>query len=371
MAIFVERGRRASPGGELSERKKQILKAIIEAHIELGEPVGSKYLTSGGTISCSSATIRNEMAELEEMGYLEQPHTSAGRIPSEAGYRFYVDSLVDRYRLTEAEIRELRASLKAKQAELDGILDTAVRLASKMTDYTALSIRPRRRRVVVSRFDIIPMDEHTMVLVMIIDRAVKTKYIRTDGPLTPDAAPRLTATLNASPTNLTSGEITITIMMEMEHAMGEYDYLVVPVTKAVCETITSFDGGELRFDGINRLLAYPEYYDRSRLGKMLELFERKDTLLEVLSDGAYSDPDDNSVRVYIGGENHVKIMDNSTLIYKTVRRDGAPLCAIGIIGPTRMNYRRAIALIDTLSNGVTDLVTDARHGFDEETAPAD
>ena len=362
----MERGKRGAPNNGLSERKKQILKAIIEAHIELGEPVGSKYLTSGGIISCSSATIRNEMAELEEMGYLEQPHTSAGRIPSEAGYRLYVDSLVDRYRLTEAEIRELQASLRAKQMELDGILDTAVRLASKMTDYTALSIKPKRRRVVVSRFDIIPMDNHTMVLVMIIDRTVKTKYIRIDGQLSPDAAPRLTETLNTFLIGLSSGEITIPIMMDMERAMCEYDYLVAPVTKAVCETISSFDGGELHFEGINRLLAYPEYYDRSRLSGMLEMFERKDSLLEALSDGACSEPDDNSVRIYIGGENHVKIMDNSTLIYKAVRRDGVPLCAIGIIGPTRMNYRRAIALIDTLSNGVTDLITNSSRNTDED-----
>ena len=108
----------------LSERKKQILKAIIEAHIEYGEPVGSKYLSSVDVISCSSATIRNEMAELEELGYLEQPHTSSGRIPSELGYRLYVDSLVDRYRLTEMEIAELKRNLRGKQAELDNILDT-------------------------------------------------------------------------------------------------------------------------------------------------------------------------------------------------------------------------------------------------------
>ena len=141
----------------LSERKKQILKAIVEAHVELGEPVGSKYLTSGGIITCSSATIRNEMAELEEMGYLEQPHTSAGRIPSEAGYRLYVDSLLERYRLTEAEIAELKQNLRGKQNELDSILDSAARLASRLTDYTALSLKPRQRRITVSRFEILPL----------------------------------------------------------------------------------------------------------------------------------------------------------------------------------------------------------------------
>ena len=351
----------------LSERKKQILKAIIEAHIELGEPVGSKYLTSGGIITCSSATIRNEMAELEEMGYLEQPHTSAGRIPSEAGYRLYVDSLIERYRLTENEIGELKRALKGKQAELDNILDTAVRLASRLTDYTALSIKPIQRRITVSRFEILPIDEHTLVLVMIIGRVVKTKYIRSDYPVSQEAAPRLSAILNACLAGLTSSEITLPIMMEMERAMGEYEYLVSPVVKSVCELISSFDGGELRFDGINRLLSYPDYYDTARLRDMLEMFEQKNDLLQVLSDGTYSETDNDKVKIYIGRENLVKIMDNSTLIYKTIRRGDTPVGAIGIIGPTRMNYGRAIALIDHLSDGVAGVLSDGTDGKGEKS----
>lgn len=340
----------------LSERKKQILKAIVEAHVELGEPVGSKYLTSGGIITCSSATIRNEMAELEEMGYLEQPHTSAGRIPSEAGYRLYVDSLLERYRLTEAEIAELKQILRGKQNELDSILDSAARLASRLTDYTALSLKPRQRRITVSRFEILPIDENTLVLVMIIGRIVKTKYIRSDYPVNGDAASRLSCVLNTFISGMTSSEITIPIMMEMERAMGEYEYLVSPVVKSVCELISSFDGGELKFDGINRLLSYPDYYDNERLREMLELFESKDDLLRVISEGAYSETDSGKVKIYIGRENLVKIMDNSTLIYKTIKRGDVPVGAIGIIGPTRMNYGRAIALIDHLSDSVAGML---------------
>lgn len=340
----------------LSERKKQILKAIVEAHIELGEPVGSKYLTSDGMISCSSATIRNEMAELESMGYLEQPHTSAGRIPSEAGYRLYVDSLLEAYRLTNAEISELRRTLRAKEAELDGILGAAARLASRFTDYTALSLKPRQRRITVSRFEVLPLDGYMLVLVMIIGRTVKTKYIRSVLPVNSEAASRLSAVLNTCISNMTSSEITMPIVMDMERAMGEYEYLVSPVVRAVCELISSFDGGELRFDGINRLLSYPDFYDTERLRDMLELFERKDDLLRVISEGAYSENDSDKVQIYIGRENLVKIMDNSTLIYKIVKRGDSPVGAIGIIGPTRMNYGRAIAMIDCLSDGVENIL---------------
>lgn len=345
-------------GKELSDRKKLILKAIIEAHIEFGEPVGSKYLTTNKQIAYSSATIRNEMAELESMGYLEQPHTSAGRTPTEAGYRLYVDSLIDNYRLTENEIEELKLSLRQKQTELDGILDAAIKLASRMTEYTALAVKPKQLRITVSHFDVIRLNEHTMVLVMLLSGIVKTRYVKSSYPVAAEAVSRLAAVLNARVSNLAASEITIPIMMEMEQAMGEYDYLVAPVVKGICETISSFDGGELKFDGINRLLSYPEFYSIDRLKEMLALFENKKDLLDVFSETSLISPDDEKVQIYIGKENLVKIMDNSTLVYKTIKRDNVPLGAIGIIGPTRMNYSKVIAMIDHLSKGVSNMIAE-------------
>lgn len=341
---------------ELSGRKKQILKAIIEAHIELGEPVGSKYLTANKHINCSSATIRNEMAELESMGYLEQPHTSAGRVPSEAGYRLYVDSLIDSYRLTEREIEELKTNLRRKQAELDGILDTAIRLASSMTDYTALAAKPRKVRVTVSHFEIIRTDERSLILVMLIGGIVKTRRIRSRVPVSADAASRLETLLNGRLTGLTASEITMPLVIGMEREMGVDDYLVEPVVKGVCETVSAFDGGELRFDGIDRLLSYPEVYGGERLREMLTMFERKQDLLDVFSETEMQSDGDDSVKIYIGKENLVKTMDNSTLVYKPVKRDGVLVGAIGVIGPTRMNYSRVIAMIDHLSRGVSNLI---------------
>ncbi|MBQ3708298.1 MAG: heat-inducible transcription repressor HrcA [Clostridia bacterium] len=349
-------------GGEkvLNERKKAILKAIVDAHIAGGEPVGSKFLTQNQQIGCSSATIRNEMAELEEMGYLEQPHTSAGRIPSEAGYRFYVDQLLDRYNLTQSEIEELRGALRQKQNELDAIMQTAVTLASKLTNYTALSLRPRQSRITVGCFELMRLDDATAVLIMLIGSVVKTKYIRSSrAAIPPEAASLLAGVLNAKITGLTAGEITMPLIMEMERMMGEYDYLVSPVVRAVCETISGFDGGDLRFEGINRLLAYPEFYDMDRLREMLALFEKKDTLLEVLSDEAHQG---DHVQIFIGRENLVKVMDNSTLVFKTVMQNGKPVGAIGIIGPTRMNYRRVIATIDGLSKGIAETIEAPKHG---------
>ena len=348
---------------DLSERKKLILKAIIDAHIANGEPVGSKYLTQHQQISCSSATIRNEMAELESMGYLEQPHTSAGRIPSEIGYRFYVDSLIDRYNLTQSEIAELQASLHQKQAELDSIMQTAVALAAKMTNYTALAIKPKMPRITVRRYELMRLDDYTAMLIMLVGSIVKTKYIRSNRPIPAEATVLLAGVLNAKATGITAAEFTMPLIMEMERMMGVYEYLVTPVVKAVCETISAFDGGDIRFEGINKLLAYPEFYDMDRLRDMLALFEKKDALLEVLSGEARAD---DRVQVYIGRENLVKVMDNSTLVFKAIVSDGKPVGAIGIIGPTRMDYRRVIATIDSVTRGVTAALDNGKQGHDDE-----
>ncbi len=337
----------------LSERKKLILKAIVDAHIQHGEPVGSKFLTQNKQIAYSSATIRNEMAELEDLGFLEQPHTSSGRIPSEAGYRFYVDALVDKYNFTKREIDELSKVLRSKQTELDGILRAAVQLVSRMTNYTALALKPRQVRVTVDRFELMRIDERTLMLIMLIGGAVKTKYVKSNRSISDEAAARLAMVLNRMAAGVTASEITLPMMMEMERMMGEWEYLVTPVIKGVCETISVFDGGELTFEGINRLLSYPEYYDMDRLKEILALFERKDDLLEVLSEEARGG-DDGKVQIYIGRENLVKIMDNSTLIFKTVRENGVTVGAIGIIGPTRMDYSRVIATIDRLTDAVGD-----------------
>jgi len=155
--------------------------------------------------------------------------------------------------------------------------------------------------------------------------------------------------------------------MYMERQMGEYDFLVSPVIKSVCETITGFDGGEIRFEGINRLLAYPEYYDMDRLKELLALFERKEDLVKIISEEVGQlETADEQVQIFIGRENLVKIMDNSTLVFKTIRRGGTPVGAIGIIGPTRMDYKRVIAMIDTLTQGVTHVLDDGSASAQDE-----
>ncbi len=337
---------------ELSDRKKQILKAIVEMHIRQGEPIGSKYLMDHYNMALSSATIRNEMAELEDMGYLEQPHTSAGRVPSKRGYRFYVDALMNRYHMTEAEIRELNRLLKMKLDEMDKILDSAGRLMSLFTNYTSVTVRPKQREVTIQRFDVIQMDPFHFILVMTVHLScIRTKNIRVAFPVTGEVLQRLVKVLNEQMAGRTMEDVTLPVMMKMESDMEDYAMLITPIVKSIYEVIRELNGGDIKFEGVNKLLQYPEYADVGRIREFFELLEKKETLLDVVADAG-----DDKVNIYIGGESPVDAMDNATLIFKKLTGGGKVLGAIGVIGPYRMDYARVVAMVDTLAGNLSKLL---------------
>lgn len=344
-----------SGSGELSERKKLILKAIIDAHIEGGEPVGSKYILESKQLSCSSATIRNEMAELEEMGYLEQPHTSSGRVPSELGYRFYVDSLIDSYAMTAREVAQINNLLKIKMGELDRILVTASKLASTLTNYTGIAIRPRASSVSFERFEAVYIDAYNYLLIMMNGTAqVKTTNIRTEAPVDPQTVLALGKTLNDNLVGLTADEINLPIMMKLESDMGSRAELVSAAVKGIYEIMSELDGGELKLSGLNRLLQYPEYSDSEQLGELIGALESKDEILELVKTDDNGESD--NVKVVIGSESSVKVMNQSAIVYKQIKKDGRTIGAIGIIGPLRMDYARVLATIDSLGGNIANLL---------------
>ncbi len=340
----------------LSDRKKLILKAIIDAHIADGEPVGSKYLMENKQIPCSSATIRNEMAELEALGYLEQPHTSAGRVPSERGYRFYVDTLVEHYAMTAREIGQINELLKAKMAELDQILLTASKVASNLTNYTAFAIKPRAAQVRIRRFDAVYLDERSLILVLVTANArVKTKNVRFDDgtALTSTVTDLLAAALNEHLHDLCASEITLQLILEMEKMMGDRAAIISPVVKIIYEAMSELDEGELKVSGVDHLLEYPEFSDPDRMKELLGAIENKEELLDVMSD-----PTGDGINVVIGSESSVKVMDRSALVYKPIVKDGKTLGAIGVLGPARMDYAKVLATLEGLSGNIECLLED-------------
>ena len=336
----------------LTARQIQILKAVVDAHINNGEPVGSKYLSQNEDMSCSPATIRNEMAELEALGYLEQPHTSAGRVPSELGYRFYVDSLVERYSMTTKEIEEIDRSLQRKLSEVDQILSEASKLASSFTNYTGIAVKPRLPRTVISRYESIYIDGRSFVLVMLFpDGQAKTKTMHIGFPISRVELSQLTDALNEKMTGITSDRITFTLLSELERAVPSISSIISPVAKAIYETMSDSDGGDVKIDGVDNLLDYPEYSDVSSVRHLLGMFDRKDEILSLISA-----KDDDKVNVYIGKENSVDIMNNSALVYRTIKRDGNVVGAIGVIGPCRMDYSRVISTIERLASGIDSML---------------
>ncbi len=337
----------------LSERKKQILKAIVDAHIEGGEPVGSKYVLQNRQLNCSSATIRNEMAELEEMGYLEQPHASAGRVPSELGYRFYVDSLIEQYAMTTNEIAQINALLRVKMGELDQILLAASNLASSMTNYTGIAIKPRVTSVTIEKFETIYLEpDHYILVVVDSNGEVKSKHVHANRPIFTQASlSKLSRVLNTYLTSLSADRITLPIMMKMEAEMGGESALISDVVKTVYDLLNESDSGEMRISGIDRLLQYPEYSDVAQLQELLGTLEKKDDILNLVSQSENED-----ISVVIGSESQVKVMNNSALVFKPITKDGKTIGAIGILGPRRMDYAKVLATLEGLSDNIANMI---------------
>ncbi len=339
----------------LTARQMQILKTIVDAHIDNGEPVGSKYLSETDEINCSPATIRNEMASLEQMGYLVQPHTSAGRVPSELAYRLYVDNLIVQYSQTKNEIDEINDRLRYKLTEMDQILSEASRLAASFTDYTGIAFKSGAGKARVRRFNAVCLNSRDFLLVMSFDGdIVKSRTVHLQHPITEETVAKFSEALNIYLVNLTVNEMTMPTVMKLEAIMGSAADMVHPAMKVIFETVNGLDSADVKLDGITKLLQYPEYSDVTKLRGLLGVLEEKDKLMDVIS--AY-DTEENGIHVYIGGENDSDAMKGSALIFKNISVGNSQL-AVGVIGPKRMNYSKVIDMISRLASGIDRMLSD-------------
>lgn len=334
----------------LSPRKMQILKAIVDAHISHGEPVGSKYLSQDENIPCSSATIRNEMAELEEMGYLVQPHTSAGRVPSELGYRYYVDALVGQYSQTRSEIDQINELLRYKLTEMDEILSEASRLAASFTDYTGIAFKPGLGKVRIVQFKSVLLSPRDFLLVMTFEGdIVKTKTIHLSFSINEEILSRFNEAANMYLVNLTSDEIAMPAIVRLEALMGSAGAMIHPTIKVIYETMNEMDKADVKLEGITKLLEYPEYSDVSDFKNLMGVLEKKDKLMDVISN--HTSEAEGGIHIYIGTDSETDGMKNTTLIFKNISIGGKQL-AVGVIGPKRMNYSKVIEMINGLASGI-------------------
>lgn len=333
---------------ELNERKLKILKSIIDEYIDCGEPVGSKHLIQNGNFSLSSATIRNEMSDLEDMGYLDKPHASAGRIPSSSAYRLYVDELMREYRASEEQLDLLCELTRFKTDEMDKIITKARKIMSKVTNYATITVEQGAGGSVISRFDTLLIDRTGMLLVMIMpDGTVNTKHICTGIQIDASDVLRIRNALNVCLAGKNLGEVALPEIMKLEEQFGELRTLVNPILRIAYEAAQESSGRSVEVDGITNLLSYPEFRDVERVKDLLGLFEGGSgeiTGLIPASGGA----SDNRLKVYIGDETENPTLSDASIVFCSMPV-GRKNTVFGILGPKRMDYRRAADALTSLA----------------------
>ena len=334
---------------DLAERKKKILGAIIEAYISTGEPVGSKMLAELTGMGLSSATIRNEMSELVELGFLEQPHTSAGRVPSQNGYRFFVDKLMLRRILTHEETRQIDLLLQIKESDLESTLEAAGKVLSQITGCAAVSTSPQDKNVMLRAIELVPAGRRTVMLVILTSSGViKNRICRIPDDQTPEMLRFFACLVNEKLVNKPLCTIDC-IIIEISKELFEYTFALSPILEAVREEITGILSSEVFLGGEANLFKSSSL-NLATLHEMLNLLEHREQLMQLI-DGIKS-----GVEVRIGTENGLLLMQSSSVVASTYAFQGKIAGTIGIIGPQRMNYAKMVSNLEYFSYALSRLI---------------
>lgn len=332
---------------ELPERKRRILKAIVENYIDTAEPVGSKMLVASLDQAVSSATIRNEMSELEELGYLEKPHVSAGRVPSYAAYRLYVNELMDRHRLASAELEAMRLRMQAKMQELDDIMVSASKVVSEMTQHTAVSMVTRNQGDTVRKCELITVDGGaSYAVVLVTDSDVSNKMLRLKDPVEPETAAMLSTAVNLA---LAENRLD-DLLPSVAHSMGAGSpvfQLTAEVLSFVRKLETGHADSKVYVDGAARLLDNREYQDTRRAKELLEYMSDPGKIRDLIGG-----EDGGTVTIRIGPELDDPGLRDASLVFTTYPIDDHTTGVIGIVAPTRMDYADACAKLAAFSQTV-------------------
>ncbi len=336
---------------ELTERKKKVLRAIVDMYIHTAEPVGSKAIAELQDMNYSSATIRSEMADLTAMGYLEQPHTSAGRVPSAAGYRLYVDELMADYRLSLDETSSINTAIEEKMQRVDKLMEKVAKLVSQATDLPAISVASRTGGATVKRFDLILAGSGSFILVVMLNNdQVVNKLTKLPLQVGESELNLLSAVLNAAMTELSVEEFTPALMERLMHSAGPAASLVPVIVDFTTETLRNQGGTNMAVAGRARLLQQPEYHDIDKAHRMLSSLD--DDMLSTLPAVMTGV---NGTRVLVGPENVAEeLKDTSVVMTKFDIGDGLQ-GMIGVVGPTRMDYAKVTARLSYFAESLSKM----------------
>ena len=336
---------------ELTDRKKKVLRSIVDLYIRTAEPVGSKAIAELPDMNYSSATIRNEMADLLAMGYLEQPHTSAGRIPSAAGYRLYVDELMADYRLSMDETKQLSASFDEKMQQVDKLMERVAKLVSQATDLPAISVAARNAAATVKRFELIMAGQgSTILVVMLSTDEVLNKLIKLPLQVEDTDLKLLGAVLNATMTDIPQEAFTPELLERVVRSAGNAAMLVPVVVDFVTDALRGKGGTNMAVAGQMRLLGQPEYRDVDKAQRVITSLDA-----ESLSNLPAVMQNENGTKVLVGPENVAQeLKDTSVVMTKFDIGDGMQ-GMIGVVGPTRMDYAKVTARLSYFAESLSKM----------------
>ena len=342
---------------DLSARQMQILQAIILNYLETAEPVGSRTISRRSPLGLSSATIRNEMADLEELGFIIQPHTSAGRIPSSKGYRLDVDHLLSSGRIPdENETMVLTALLADKSHQLDTLLKEMGELLSVLTRYPTVVTMPQIKRTKLKHLQLIPLDARSAILVIITDgNIVRNHVLKTARALTHEEGDRLSKVLNDNLQGLTMEEINLPVIQKIRRELGADQDIVTDLMDAIQSTVQYADDVELYATGTTNILDFPEFSDVARARALMEVFQRKDEMLQAIGDTHSMGPGRN-LRITIGTENELGPMQDCSVVTTTYSVGGRNIGSVSVIGPVRMDYGKVISTLGSIMQDFQKMV---------------
>lgn len=339
---------------ELDERKLKILQAIIRNYLETGEPVGSRTISKYTDLNLSSATIRNEMADLEELGYIIQPHTSAGRIPSDKGYRLYVDTMLEE---KVQEVEEMKGILLEKADKIDILLKQVAKLLANNTNYATLVSKPQYRSRKVKFIQLTEVDEHQLLAIIVIEgNIVKNKFINVVESLDKETILKLNIVFNTFLQGLDLAEINLNIIQKIKEQAGNYSNLVSDILDAIAQAISEEENIEIYTSGATNILKYPELTDKDKVVDLIDAFEEKKQLTELITaTPKHEEKDNRGIQVYIGSETPVESMKDCSVVTATYELEEGVYGKIGIIGPKRMDYDKVVGTLHTLMVQLDDI----------------
>ena len=344
----------------LDDRKLTILNAIIRTYLETGEPVGSRTISKYTDLKLSSATIRNEMSDLEEMGYIIQPHTSAGRIPTDKGYRFYVDQLVNE---KTQQVTTMNSLMIAKTNRMEEILKQVVRMLATNTNYTTLISSPSYKGNKVKFIQLSRLNERQLLNVVVIDgNIVKNHIIDLDEDITEEQVLKLNLLLNTRLNGLTLAEINLGLISNMKQEAGAYTEVVSDVLDTIADVIRAEtdENMEIYTSGANNIFRYPELADSSRASQLIGAIEDKSGLADLVKMTQEDENDETGIQVYIGEESSVESMRDCSVVTATYDLGDGMQGTIGIIGPKRMDYEKVMSNLKQVKESLNEAFRNER-----------